>query len=339
VFGPGRYTLSTENLPLLNTLIKIPFGGKSPFGADVWFVQIKSNLDVGWGTQSPISLKDPFYNVMIKITGYGQIGVRIDDPKRFLDELVGTVRDFSKVSLQEQFRGIVMQNFATSVGTTISKQKIEMLNLAAEYNALAKGISEAITPSFAQFGVKIINFAVESLALTPDTEKELSQRVNRMADIQQDAYEQEKLGYNYQQARSFDVLEKAAQNEGAGGAQANMMGVGMGLAMGANVGRLTGDLMTDAVAPKALVPRPCPKCGQPAAEGAKFCGKCGTELTAPAPPMTGRVACPHCQENIPTEAKFCPNCGKPSQITQCNCGIELTAGMKFCPNCGKNREG
>ena len=89
-FGVGRHTLSTENLPILRTLIGLPFGGKSPFTAEVWFVNKIVNLDVRWGTPDPIQLQDPRFQIMVPVRTFGQYGLRVVDSKRFLLKLVGT---------------------------------------------------------------------------------------------------------------------------------------------------------------------------------------------------------------------------------------------------------
>ena len=87
-FRAGRHTLSTENIPLLRNLIGIPFGGRSPFSAEVWFVNLITNLDIKWGTADPIQLQDPEYKIMVPVRAYGQYGIKISDPKRFLLKLV-----------------------------------------------------------------------------------------------------------------------------------------------------------------------------------------------------------------------------------------------------------
>ena len=98
-FGAGRHTLSTENLPLLRSLIGIPFGGSSPFSAEVWYVNRVTNLDVRWGTPDPIQLLDPRYGIMVPVRAFGQYGIRIVDSKKFLLKLVGTLPGFDADTL------------------------------------------------------------------------------------------------------------------------------------------------------------------------------------------------------------------------------------------------
>ena len=95
VFGPGEHTLNTENLPILSSLLKIPYGGESPFTAEIWFVNRISYLNVGWGTANPINCEDPKLKVLAKIKSYGQFGMDVVDSKKFLDRLAGTKSYFT----------------------------------------------------------------------------------------------------------------------------------------------------------------------------------------------------------------------------------------------------
>ena len=87
LFGPGRYTLSTDNIPLLRRVMNIPTGGESPFKANVWFVNKSSVLDVKWGTQTPILLRDPEYKIALPVRAYGQFGLQIEDSRKFVLKL------------------------------------------------------------------------------------------------------------------------------------------------------------------------------------------------------------------------------------------------------------
>ena len=114
-FGPGRHTLDTENIPLLTSLMGLPFGGKSPFTAEVWFVNRATNLDIKWGTPDPIQLQDPKYQLMVPVRAFGQYGVKITDAKKFLLKLVGTLPGFDAATLAEYFKGV----FTTKIKSNI----------------------------------------------------------------------------------------------------------------------------------------------------------------------------------------------------------------------------
>ena len=89
LFAPGRYTLSTDNIPLLRHLIDLPTGGESAFKAHIWFINKLNVLDVKWGTLSPLLLRDPEYQIPVPVRAYEQFGIRIRDSRKFLLKLVG----------------------------------------------------------------------------------------------------------------------------------------------------------------------------------------------------------------------------------------------------------
>lgn len=103
-FGAGRHALSTENIPFLSKAMGLPFGGKSPFTAEVWYVNLATNLNIKWGTPDPIQLNDPKYQIMVPVRAFGQYGIRITDPKKFLLKLVGTLKVFDADTLSEYFK-------------------------------------------------------------------------------------------------------------------------------------------------------------------------------------------------------------------------------------------
>ena len=105
VFSAGRHTLTTKNIPILNKLTNIPFGGQSPFTAKVWYINKIHSLDIKWGTMVPISLFDPFLMIEVKVKSFGQFGIQIDNSKKFLEKLVGTLPIFDKNNIVTYFKG------------------------------------------------------------------------------------------------------------------------------------------------------------------------------------------------------------------------------------------
>lgn len=123
LFGPGRHTLSTANIPLLSKLIHLPFGGKSPFTAEVWYVNKVNVLDIKWGTPTPIQLQDPKYNVFIPIRAFGQFGIRIKDTKMFLNRLVGTLPTFQTEEILKYFRGVYLTKVKDDISGYLIKKE------------------------------------------------------------------------------------------------------------------------------------------------------------------------------------------------------------------------
>ncbi len=298
VLGPGTHTLETANIPLLRALINIPFGNQTPFAAEIYFVNKAANLDVKWGTQSPIPVLDPKYNVMLPVRAFGQFGIRVTDARLLVVGLSGSAHEFTVDSLTAHFRGLLMTRAKDYLAETILKQKINILEINAYLEEISDALHKKLEADFARFGVQVINFFMSSIDV-PDGDESVIRLKKALAD----KAEMDILGDAYKTKRTFDTMEKAAENTG-GGAGAGM-GLGMGLGAGAAVGGLMGQVMGQATATAgaaAPAKTACPACKAEAPAGAKFCPGCGKGLAA--------SACPHCRAETAPGAKFCAACGK-----------------------------
>lgn len=237
-FGAGRHTLSTENIPLLREAIGLPFGGKSPFTAEVWFVNRTTNLDVKWGTPDPIQLQDPRFQVMVPVRAFGQYGVRIEDAKRFLLKLVGTVQRFDVDTLNEYFRGVFITRIKTEIANTIVRQGLSVLEISTQLDALSEVLKQSLSSEMAEYGVSLSQFNIHSINVPEDDPavKSLKAALAKRAEMGI-------VGFTYQQERSFDVMQAAAGNEGTAGAMTGAgMGLGMGLGIGPSMGQAFGQM-------------------------------------------------------------------------------------------------
>jgi membrane protease subunit (stomatin/prohibitin family) len=332
-FGPGRHTLDTQNLPLLVSLLKIPFGGKSPFTAEVWFVNKTMPLDVKWGTPDPIPVLDPMYKVMIPLRAFGQYGVQIDQPKRFLLKLVGSMPVFDREHLTSYFRGIILTKVRSNLATAIARAKIPILEINAILDQISDQLKSNISGDLAEYGVKLATFYVNSINFPED-----DPGVIKLRDALAKRAEMDIIGYSYQQERSFDVLQGAAENPGTGNVSGAMMGAGIGMGMGVGIGGTIGGAFTQLaqnvqIAPSAGMGHVCPSCNIRYPNDAKFCSSCGKLLSAPAPVNMG-IVCARCKKLVPSGAKFCLECGAPLTHNCTKCGASIPLSAKFCPGCG-----
>lgn len=331
-FGAGRHTLSTENIPLLRTLIGIPFGGKSPFTAEVWYVNRATNLDVRWGTPDPIQLQDPKYQIMVPVRAFGQYGIKIVDPKKFLLKLVGTLPGFDVGTLSDYFKGVFTTKIKSGIANAIIKNGQSVLEISTQLEVLSDLLKAALAPEMDEYGVGLAQFNIHSINVPED-----DPAVVTLKSALARRTEMGLLGTNYQQQRSFDVLETAAGNEGsAGGVMGAGMGMGMGMAMGGPIGGAFAQI-TPQIQPAVNQSQiTCPKCNTANAPGMKFCGGCGNDLSATqggaANPTT--LTCDKCGTSVPKGAKFCPNCADP--INACpSCGEDNPDGAQRCRKCGQ----
>jgi membrane protease subunit (stomatin/prohibitin family) len=248
-FAPGRHTLDTKNFPLLEKFMRIPFGGKTPFTAEVWYVNKSTALDVKWGTSSSMQLKDPEYNIMLPVRAFGQFGIKISETKKFLEKLVGTLSVFSEMELTRYFKGIVLTRTKDLIAEHIMHKKISILEISAHLSDISELLEAHLSEEFSEFGIGLTKFRVMSIS-TPESDpavQQLKAALSKRAEMNI-------LGYNYQQERSFEVMEAAAGNEGGSGAimGAGMgagMGIGMGAAMGGQMGGMMGQLNTTSPPP------------------------------------------------------------------------------------------
>ncbi|MDR1081806.1 MAG: SPFH domain-containing protein, partial [Deltaproteobacteria bacterium] len=155
VFGPGRHTLDTDNIPLLTALVRIPFGGRSPFAAEVWFVNKTHSLDIKWGTPSPIQVQDPKFGIMVPVRSFGQFGIQVENSAKFLVKLVGTTRQFDQETLTRVFRGLFLTKTKDTLAQYVVKKGISVLEMSAYLDELSAHIQEKTAPFLAEYGIKL----------------------------------------------------------------------------------------------------------------------------------------------------------------------------------------
>ena len=168
LFPSGRYTLDTENMPLLTGMMKLPFGGKTPFSAEIWFINKAYTLDIKWGTASPIQIQDPKYGVFVPLRSHGVFGVRIAESKKFLVKLVGTMPLFDQARLVQYFRGIYMTKVKDSLSTWLIHHRVSILEINAYLEELSAHMKEKIGDVFDEFGIELLNFYINDISVPED---------------------------------------------------------------------------------------------------------------------------------------------------------------------------
>lgn len=330
VFAAGRHTLDTKNIPILNKIINLPFGGRSPFSAEVWFVNKVFSLDIKWGTASPIQLQDSKYNIFVPVRAFGQFGIQIEDSKMFLTKLVGTLPYFDKFNIQQYFRGLYLMKVKDSVSSYLIHKGIGVLEINAYLDELSEYLKERISTTMAEYGVKLVNFYVNDINVSED-----DPAVMKLKDALSKKAEMDIIGYNYTQERSFDTLEGAATNTSSG--QAGLMGAGIGLGVGVGVGGALGGQFGGLTQQLNISePKKCENCGCKLDDSQKFCPICGQDTSINDKGQNGMTACVHCGKPVSRDANFCPGCGKPLFIECEKCGCKNVGDSKFCKECGND---
>ena len=287
-FGPGTYTLNSNNLPFLKSIVKIPFGKKTPFVTEVFFVNNALIMDVAWGTPDSIQLVDPKYNIRIRVRAFGSVGVRVADAEVFLRQLIGAMQPSEIVNIskiQEYYRGLIVNKVKTLIAKVIIGEKVSALEISTDLEKLSNQIQEEAKSEFERYGLTITNFYLKSINF-PDEDFEALNR------ILHDKAAFEIMGDSrYLAKRRLDVLETAAGNES--GVSGSLVGAGVGLGAGMEIVK---DFKNNIS---------CPKCGFSMNPGMNFCPSCGTRLN-------NQPSVCSCGATLPEGSKFCPVCGKPN---------------------------
>jgi membrane protease subunit (stomatin/prohibitin family) len=235
-FESGTHTIKTENIPLLNKLINLPFGGNSPFQAEVWFVNLITKLDLKWGTPTPIQLEDPKYGVIVPVRAYGQYGFKISEPRLFIETLVGNMKIFTADKIDEYFKGKVLSSLTSLISSKLISDNVSVLEINSLLDDLSNHTLNKLNSEFSKFGIELVNFNFISVNI-PESDPSII-KLKEAKDI---AAKIKILGRDiYQMDRSFDVLDNAAKNEG--GVAGNLMGAGLGLGLGAGIGNQIGNV-------------------------------------------------------------------------------------------------
>lgn len=239
VFGPGTHTLATENIPLLRKLVNLPFGGKTPFTAEIYYVNKHAKLDMKWGTADPLRVQDPTYHVILPVRSFGQMGIRVTDTRSFITQIVGTLGNWSSDRLSQYFDGLIVTRVKDTIAKYIVERRISVMEIGSKLDELSRFVGEAVSEEFGRFGVEIVNFYVMSVNVPSDDPS-----VKRLQEIMVNRAEFEQLGQAYRVKRTFDTLDRLADNSASGGAA--LLAEGLGLGLGVTAGARVGDLVSDA---------------------------------------------------------------------------------------------
>lgn len=271
LFGPGRYTLETQNIPLLGRILRRTTGDVSPFHCEVYFINKTEQMSIKWGTDSKVQYIDPQYGFPLAIGASGEMSLRAEESRKLLIKLVGTERSLNQQKLVSFFRAFLMTRVKTYIAQVIKKESISIFEIDERLSSFSENLYKLLIPDFADYGISLERFFVTNI-VKPDGDRQYEKfkelhfrqyadiaeaKIRQQTDIihaqteaqkividsQAQAKKREQEGYTYAQERGFDVAEKVAQNEAVG--QFTNMGVGLGTMAG--VGGAVGGLVGGAV--------------------------------------------------------------------------------------------
>jgi len=275
VFGAGRHTLTTLNLPLLTGLLTrlAGFGGNKPFKATVLFISTKL-FDGKWGTRAQTTELAP-------LQVYGQFWFKVKDATLFVNQVVGGQQAYTTKGVNDFLRGFLNEKIIDELS------HYDLLTVFTRLDETSVIVKNTLIDYFKRVGIELTDLRFEGIDTTPE-------------------YRERLFWLKTGQTAPGDVLrmetvKSAAASLGQSGGGAGALGAGMVL-----IPQVMNQMGAPQAAPAAALVI-CPKCSEKVPATSKFCPNCGTNLS---PPSQQAMTCPKCGKSIPANSKFCPECGQ-----------------------------
>lgn len=366
-FGPGKHTLNTENLPILRSLFGIPFGGKNPFTAEIWFVNKVQVFNINWHINH-LPIHDSDYNTQIPLFASGQYGLKIVDSEKFLINFVGTRHMFTQSDMTEQSRGEFTSKAKSTIVQFMMQNHVGYKQIAAFLDQMSTYLRTQMAPFWSDLGLELTKFYINEIDIDDSPEG------RRIRDAIAQQSTMSITGRTWQQEQMFETANNAIggmtnvmSGGGGGGLLGGLMAINMMNGMmggGQQQGGMAGGVANEMMKPQY---------NQPAFNGqqqgfgaqqqayaqqgfgAQQQGFQQQGFGARQPGFGGQqpqgakmVYCSNCGKKYPSTSSFCPNCGnKYNPCPQCgtdnnpharrcvSCGTQLggAPGAGNCPNC------
>ena len=176
-FGPGRYTLTTENIPILTDLKGWKYGLESPFKADVYYVVTRVFTGNKWGTANPVMMRDQDFGI-VRLRAYGTYDFRVSDVPKYLKEVAGTDDHFRLDEFNDTMRSRIVSVFSDA----LAQAKIAALDVAARYSELGEALLPVINPIIGdKYGLTMTSFIVENVSVPAEVEQAIDKRSSMAA--------------------------------------------------------------------------------------------------------------------------------------------------------------
>lgn len=317
IFNGGKYTLSTNNYPFLSRLRTMFSGGESAYNCKIYFVSKAHKLELLWGTDTPIQLRDPKYKIQTSIKARGSYSIQVIDSKKLLIKLIGNnVQMFTKEELVNYFRSAFLQYIKSGIAKVIKDSNQEILGIIAEADMIASGMFGILNEVLNEYGVRVVNFYISGIDI-PENDPhrlELDRLYTQNSGI-------EILGSNWGRIKADETIKVAVGNPGGIAGMGAQVGIGLGI--GNQIGN---DLIANTYGQQPVYQQQTQDPIQPQS-GSRFTQKSNSA------PHT--INCPKCTAVNLKNAKFCNQCGEPIELILCSkCGSKLESTAKFCDECG-----
>ena len=183
ILGPGRHTLTTANIPLLAGLLSLPFGGKSPFRAEVVYVNMREFIAMKWGTPQMLPFRDKDFGI-VRLRAFGTYAMQVSDAQLFVNKIAGTQGVYTTDRLEEYLRGMLVSRFADLLGETLTS----VLDLTGKYDELSAAVRAKMVDDFAALGTVLKAFYITAVTVPEEVEKAIDERAQMGAIGDLNAY-------------------------------------------------------------------------------------------------------------------------------------------------------
>ena len=352
-FGPGKHTLTTENLPLLREWYGFLTGGVNPFFAEVWFVNLVNTFAIDWEIEG-LPIFDNDYQTQVPLIARGQYGLKVVDPEKFVIKFVGTLHKFTEEDMTTQSMGEICSKTKSMILQYMLTNKIGFMQIAAYLDNISMNLRQSMASFWPEVGLELTKFYVNSIEVDKSTAegRKISEAMSQQAA-------QKITGRTWQQEQMFgtannaiDGLTGAIGGSSNGGLLGGLMAIQMmnGMSSG-NMGGVASGMMQPAYGQPAMGgagndnagqalagpgggirPVYCASCSKKYMSNQAFCPHCGHKYNP----------CPKCGSDNADKAKRCVSCGtqlmggaQAGSSSFCQgCGAPLAPGAMFCANCG-----
>ena len=237
-FGPGKHTLTTQNIPILSTILGWKFGFESPFKCDVYFVNTRLFTGNKWGTSNPVMLRDPDFGI-VRARAFGTYDFKVVDVPVFLREVAGTDHHFRLEEFQDTMRSRLVSAFTDALASS----RLPVLDVASRYAEVGGALLPVLNPVLRQkYGLELGAFIIENVSVPPEVEQAIDKRSSMAA-----------IG-NLNDYVKLQMAEGIAKGDGGGGPGGQVTQFAMGMALANQMLQQAGGILGQATPPAAGAP-------------------------------------------------------------------------------------
>lgn len=250
-FSEGTYELTTNNYPFISRLKNALSGGISTFHCVIYFFKNADSMELKWGTDDPIQVRDKVYGIRTSVQARGSYKVRIENPALFLEKLIGNnVRGLNQNELNKYFKNEMLMQIKSCVSKFLLLYENEFIGIGAYAGEISEAIQPQINETVSKYGLRCVNFAISYME--PDQTKydaideaQIERIKREKQGIGENAF-MNQLGNNWDKMKRASIIETLAQNEGAGNITAMGAGLGMAMGVGSTIGNMANQVFQNA---------------------------------------------------------------------------------------------